>query len=159
LITNFPGFKKNEIKGLTDYLYDETVTVEDVVTSVSKDHKFDLIFSGKIPPNPTDLLMNKRLELLLTRAANEYDYVIVDTSPLVPVADTLLISKFASVLLYVVKSNETESKIIEHPIKLKEQGKLNRLAFVMNNVKSSDLGYGGKYGYGYGNKKKWWQKK
>jgi len=73
------------------------------------------------------------------------------------VTDTLLISEYASQILYVVKAGATELKVIDFPLKLKEEGKLKGLSFVVNNVKQSELGYGGKYGYGYGKSvKKWW---
>ena len=101
--------------------------------------------------------MNPRMGELFEKVSKMYDYVIVDTAPLMVVTDTLLISEYASQILYVVKAGATELKVIDFPLKLKEEGKLKGLSFVVNNVKQSELGYGGKYGYGYGKSvKKWW---
>ena len=48
-------------------------------------------------------------------------------------------------------------KILDFPLKMNEEGKINNLTFVVNSVKDTNLGYGGKYGYGYGKTaKKWW---
>ncbi len=125
---------------------------------LAHDQTVDVIYSGKIPPNPSELLMSERMKELLTTVPAEYDYVIVDTAPLMVVSDTLLISEYADQILYVVRADVTELKVLNFPLKLHKEGKLNGLAFVVNGVKESNLGYGGKYGYGYGEKsKKWWK--
>jgi len=144
--------------GLTEFLVNSDLKVQDItVPAHINENEIDLIFSGKIPPNPTELLMNPRMGELFEKVSKMYDYVIVDTAPLMVVTDTLLISEFASQILYVVKAGATELKVIDFPLKLKEEGKLKGLSFVVNNVKQSELGYGGKYGYGYGKSvKKWW---
>ncbi|MCB0372053.1 MAG: polysaccharide biosynthesis tyrosine autokinase [Muricauda sp.] len=145
-------------KGLTDYLINSKLEVSDLTEPVQMNgDTIDVIFSGKIPPNPTELLMNERMGQLFKETSELYDYVIVDTAPLMVVTDTLLISQYASQILYVVKAGSTETKILDFPLKLKEEGKLKGLSFVVNNVKQANLGYGGKYGYGYGKSvKKWW---
>lgn len=144
--------------GLTEYLINSDLKVQDItVPAHINENEIDLIFSGKIPPNPTELLMNPRMGELFEKVSKLYDYVIVDTAPLMVVTDTLLISEYASQILYVVKAGATELKVMDFPLKLKEEGKLKGLSFVVNNVKQSELGYGGKYGYGYGKSvKKWW---
>ena len=145
--------------GLTEYLSDKNIEITDIISPMlAHDQTVDVIYSGKIPPNPAELLMNDRMKELLTKAPTDYDYVIVDTAPLMVVSDTLLISEFADQILYVTRADVTELKVLEFPLKLHKEGKLNGLAFIVNGVKSSNLGYGGKYGYGYGNTaKKWWK--
>lgn len=82
----------------------------------------------------------------------------MDTASLKVVSDTLLISKTADPTLYVIRADITETNVVSFPIQLHMEGKLKGLSFIVNSVKSSYLGYGGKYGYGYGtNKKKWYQ--
>ena len=144
--------------GLTEYLVNEDLNIKDITVPIEvNDNPIDVIFSGKIPPNPAELLMKDRMGELFKKASNLYDYVIVDTAPVMVVTDTLLISEYASQILYVVKAGGTEKKVLDFPVKLKAEGKLKGLSFVVNNVKQSNLGYGGKYGYGYGKTvKKWW---
>jgi tyrosine-protein kinase Etk/Wzc len=151
---------KRTIKtGLTEYLYDSSISLKDIIVPTQvNSNEVDIIFSGKIPPNPTELLMSERIEKLFKDVSQLYDYVIVDTAPLMVVTDTLLISEYASQILYVVRAGVTETKVLEFPKKMKAEGKLKGLSFVVNNVKQADLGYGGKYGYGYGKSvKKWWK--
>lgn len=145
--------------GLTDYLFDDTVQVSQIVNEIHvNSHKIDVIYSGKIPPNPAELLLSPKVGNLINDMSAKYDYVIVDTAPLMVVTDTLLISQFADHLIYVTRAEVTENKAIDFPIKLQEEGKIKGLAFVVNDVVNSNLGYGGMYGYGYGRtKKKWWK--
>ncbi|MEX0314464.1 MAG: GumC family protein, partial [Allomuricauda sp.] len=154
------GFKpKREVKiGLTEYLSNSTLGLRDILNStVANDQTIDVIYSGKIPPNPAELLMSNRVGELFKSLGEMYDYIIVDTAPLMVVTDTLLISRYANQILYVTKADVTEKKVLQYPLNLVEDGKLKGLSFVVNNVKASNLGYGGKYGYGYGKTiKKWW---
>ncbi|WP_250149186.1 tyrosine-protein kinase [Flagellimonas sp. 389] len=145
--------------GLTEYLVNQDLKPKDIITPMLvHDNTIDIIYSGKIPPNPAELLLNNRIGDLFNEVSRMYDYVIVDTAPLMVVADTLLISEHASQIIYVTKAGVTESKVLEFPLKLKSEGKLNNLSFVVNNVNASNLGYGGKYGYGYSRPlKKWWK--
>ena len=145
--------------GLTEYLVNPDLKVQDIaVPAQVNENAIDIIFSGKIPPNPTELLMNERMEELFKTVSELYDYVVVDTAPLMVVTDTVLISEYASQILYVVRAGVTERKVLDFPMKLKKEGKLKGLSFVVNNVKQTNLGYGGKYGYGYGKSvKKWWK--
>ena len=151
--------RNKENKGLTEYLVDNTVSSVEIISSMlAHEQVVDVIYSGKIPPNPAELLMNGRMKELLDEVVDQYDYIIVDTAPLLVVTDTLLISEYADQILYVTRAGMTELKVLEYPIKLREEGKLEGLSFIVNGVKDSNLGYGGKYGYGYGKTtKKWWK--
>ncbi|WP_108424720.1 GumC family protein [Flagellimonas amoyensis] len=150
--------KRNVGKGLTEYLFDNSLSEKEIIVGTETNtNDIDVIYSGKIPPNPAELLMSDRMKELFEKMSGLYDYIIVDTAPVMVVTDTLLISQYADQVLYVTKANVTEKKIIEYPLKLKNEGKLKHLSFVVNGVKQSNLGYGGKYGYGYGKTiKKWW---
>lgn len=150
---------RNKDAGLTEYLLDPDLEIKDIINPMLVYHnEIDVIYSGKIPPNPAELLLSNRIRSLLTKVSQKYDYVIVDTAPLMMVTDTLLISEMADHLIYVVRADVTENRAVDFPIKLQEENKINGLCFVVNDVKAAELGYGGKYGYGYGQvTKKWWQ--
>ena len=150
---------RNKDAGLTEYLYDNTLEVNDIVNPMLVHRNtIDVIYSGRIPPNPAELLLSGRVKELFEKVSSSYDYVIVDTAPLMVVTDTLLISEYANHLIYVTRAGMTELKAVDYPIKLQEEGKIKGLSFVVNDVEISKLGYGGKYGYGYGKtQKKWWK--
>ena len=150
---------RNKDAGLTEYLYDNTLTTKDIINPMLVHHNtIDVVYSGRIPPNPAELLMSDRMKELFDEVSEKYDYVIVDTAPLMVVTDTLLIAPYADHLIYVTRAGITENRAVGYPLKLQEEGKIKGLCFVVNDVKNSDLGYGGKYGYGYGrSQKKWWK--
>lgn len=140
-----------DTKGLSDYLYDYNTQLSDIIRPLDEGNiLIDVILSGGIPPNPAELFMNERMEMLLNEAKKLYDYIIVDTAPTMIVTDTLLISPLADSTLYVVRAGYTEKKLLEFPLELKQQGKLQGLAIILNDVDFSKASYGSKYGYNYG---------
>ncbi|HAY3535577.1 MULTISPECIES: GumC family protein [Elizabethkingia] len=144
------------LKGLTEYLYSDQTKVEDIVHVSSFNPYLDVIYSGMIPPNPTELLTNGRYEQLLKELRLKYDYIIVDTAPLMLVTDTFLISDLADATIYVSRSKYTEKALIEFANSNIDQKKIKNVGFVLNDVNKNYFGYGNKYGYGYAAKEKSW---
>ena len=140
--------------GLTEFLYDENITLDKVIHQSNMNPHLDVIYSGAIPPNPTELLTNGRYQILLETLKPLYDYIIVDTAPLMLVTDTFLFADLADTTLYVTRSNYTEEKLIDFANKNIKANKIKNVGFVLNDVSKSNLGYGNKYGYGYGAKEK-----
>ncbi|MFB9057622.1 GumC family protein [Mariniflexile ostreae] len=152
--------KRSEI-GLTEYLVDKTVLVgEGINTYDINGNEIDVMLSGKVPPNPAELLMNERMKPLFDTVSEQYDYVIVDTAPSMLVTDTLLFSKYAGHTIYVTRAGYTEKRLLNFAKELQTNGKLNGMAFVVNDVDQSNFGYGARYGYyGSTDKKSWFKKK
>lgn len=150
---------RNKDAGLTEFLLDDSIQVKDIIRPMLVHHNtIDVIYSGKIPPNPAELLMSSKIEDLLEEVSGLYDYVIVDTAPMMVVSDTLLIAPYANHIIYVTRAGVTDESAVKFPMNLREEGKLKGVSFVVNDVSLDSLGYGGKYGYGYGkNSKKWWK--
>ena len=136
--------------GLTEYLNDENVKLEEIVHPSSFNKNLDVIYSGSIPPNPTDLLSNGKYEVLIETLKEKYDYIILDTAPLMLVTDSFLISEVADITLYVTRSKYTEKSLIDFANKVMDAGKIKNAAFILNDVDKDYFGYGNKYGYGYG---------
>ncbi|HRN71297.1 MAG TPA: CpsD/CapB family tyrosine-protein kinase, partial [Candidatus Woesebacteria bacterium] len=137
------------LEGLTEFLYTPEKKIDDLIhVSIYNPH-LDVIYSGSIPPNPTELLGNGRYEELLAELRKRYDYIILDTAPLMLVTDTLIISNLADATLYVTRSGYTEEALIEFANKQIESGKIKNTAFILNDVSKDHFGYGNKYGYGY----------
>ena len=151
--------RKNSKLGLSEYLLDNKISVDTIIQSMLVyTNTIDVIYSGKILPNPSELLMGERFKELIHSVLPKYDYIIIDSAPLMLVTDTLLLAPYADNTLYVTRANITETKVVDFPISLQNEGKIKGLSFLVNDVKENNLGYGGKYGYGYGIiQKKWWQ--
>ncbi|HAY3551973.1 polysaccharide biosynthesis tyrosine autokinase [Elizabethkingia meningoseptica] len=144
------------LKGLTEYLYTEQTKLQDIIHVSTFNPYLDVIYSGMIPPNPTELLTNGRYEQLLEELKTKYDYIIVDTAPLMLVTDTFLIADLADATIYVTRSKYTEKALIEFANSNIDQKKIKNVGFVLNDVSKNYFGYGNKYGYGYSAKEKSW---
>ncbi len=151
-IHNYIAYDKNH-KGLSNYLSSDDMHWEDSLIKEFEQNinsNIDILLSGPIPPNAPQLLSNGKLETLLNKAKKHYDYILIDTSPTILVTDTFLISKYANIVLYLIKSNYSDVRIAKHLRKVHNEKKLPNIALVLNGLKgnkSNSYNYG--YGYGY----------
>ncbi len=158
----FSSIKKKTSKeqlgtGLTEYLVDKSLILGEAINSYNiNEIPIDIMLSGKVPPNPAELLMSDRMNELFESVSKQYDYVIVDTAPSMLVTDTLLISQYAGHTIYVTRAGYTEKQILNFAKELHAENKLKGMMLVVNDVKQSNFGYGAKYGYYGAPKKKGW---
>lgn len=151
-------------RGLTEYLYDESISVEELIHTSDTNPNCDVIYAGSIPPNPQELLSNGRYKKLIDQVRSKYTYIVIDSAPLMLVSDTLYIADTADATLYVVRSGVSRNILIGFANGLVKESKLSNVSFVINDVSKNagGYGYGYNYGYGYGysseKKKNWWQK-
>jgi len=150
-------------KGLTEYLYDNSVNVEELIHTSTTNPSCDVIYAGAIPPNPQELLSNGRYQKLIEEMSSQYAYIIIDSAPLMLVSDTLSIVDTADATLYVVRSGVSRNILIDFANDLVKDSKLKNVSFVINDVSKRAGGYGYNYSYGYGysqanDKKSWWSK-
>ena len=134
--------------GLTEFLVDKSIIIGETINTYDINGiSIDILLSGKVPPNPAELLMNDRVKELFDSVSNQYDYVIVDTAPSMLVTDTLLISEYAGHTIYLTRADYTEKRILNFAKDLHTEKKLNGMMLVVNDVNQSNFGYGAKYGY------------
>jgi capsular exopolysaccharide synthesis family protein len=160
-ILDYLGVDSTKKVGLSDYIADKSIKPESIIVK-HKDNKYlDIIPSGTIPPNPSELLMSDRIPELFKHFESKYDYIVVDTSAVGIVSDTLLIANFADIFIYVVSADGIDKRLLKHVAQpLYDENRLPRMTLLLNGTKTGKEGYG--YGYGYGNnpsksKKKWYQ--
>ena len=161
-VRDYLGIEDGSCQGITDYLSGSVTHIPDRLLHIKNKNlgtsaKVDLFPSGKKAPNPSELLMNGKFSEIIDYGRQNYDYVIVDTAPMGIVTDTLLISKYADLLVYVVRANFLPKNLLEVPKNLKADGKLDahKTTILINDVDVNETyGYGnhssgGYYGYGY----------
>lgn len=142
--------------GLTNYLADATLSVEDII---QHQDGFDIIAAGAIAPNPAELLMDERLDNLVTELRRRYDYIVVDSVPVGIIADATISNRIADLTIFVARAGRLDRRQLPEIEQLYKENKLHNMALVLN---GADLhrryGYYGYYGYsykyGYGKKKK-----
>ena len=146
--------ENSQKQGVSDYISNSNLCLNSLIDSSIFSKNLDILSSGSIPPNPSELLSSNKVNILFNEIKAKYDYIIVDTAPSMLVADTFLINKYCDVLLYVVRAGYTDKNLIDFVSNAKDAGTLKNMGFVLNNVDITNLGYGNKYGYGYGNEVK-----
>lgn len=148
LLKYFELNKHQKQPGITQYLSDSELNLENLVICDEK-RGVDIIHSGVLVPNPSELLMNHRFMELILEAKKKYDYIIVDTAPINLVTDTQLIADNADLFLYVIRIDFSDKHLLEIPKNLHQTNRLPNMAIVLNDV-GSGKGFGYNYDYGYG---------
>ena len=149
-------------KGLTDYLSSKNEPISDFITKYKGYENLDVLLAGSIPPNPTELLMNTKVDELFAQFKKDYDFILVDTAPVSLVSDTLIVAKYADTFVYVVRANHMDKRMLSIPDILHKENKLPNMAFILNDTEiTKGYGYGGygygSYGYGIREKKPWYK--
>jgi len=139
--------------GLSRFLSDATVAPEDCVQRVPEVAGLDVIPVQEIPPFPSELLGQGRLEELLTWSRDHYDYVLIDTPPVLLVTDALIIATHCDTLLVVVRIGVAQKRALRRIRQdlAKYPGK--QTGIVVNALPHADTYYGG-----YGNYRKYYGK-
>jgi capsular exopolysaccharide synthesis family protein len=147
-----------ERKGVVNYITNNELNLSDIRFSIPTIKGLDIISSGVIPPNPAELLLHPRVQGLFNEVKNDYDFIIVDTAPVTLVTDTLLVSKYADMTLYVTRANFLDKRMLNVVQTLYREKKLTNMAIVLNDTKMT-RGYGYSYGYSYDEevKKPWYK--
>ena len=142
----------NSKQGLTNLLRVENVTRELLhkeMYSSGVNPNLDLLMSGPVPPNPTELLSRNTLKEVLDLLSEEYDYIILDSAPVGLVTDTLQIARYANVNCFVCRADYTPKANLALLDSLAQEHKLPNACVVLNGVDMSKRKYGYYYGYGY----------
>lgn len=133
--------------GVTNYLSDNTVKVDDII---QHQEGFDLIPAGILAPNPAELLMDNRLDELMSELRTRYDYIIADNVPVGLIADATIANRIADLTIFVVRAGKLDRRQLPDIEKLYQEKKLKNMALVLNGANPERHGYGYSYGYGYG---------
>lgn len=140
--------------GASSYLAGKA-SIHEVIQPSGKLPNLDIITAGSIPPNPAELIASERCTQFFNELKEMYDYIIIDTPPLMWVTDALLLMKHVDTAIYVVRQDVTNKRIFEAVINDLVERKYN-ISLIVNGINYQgaygyrySYGYGG-YGYGYG---------
>lgn len=135
--------------GLSDYI--ASSATQDTVIHKTALAGLDFISSGTRPPNPSEILMSERFGELLKTLSKQYDYVLIDTPPALPVTDAAIVGRLAGTTLLVLKSAEHPMRAIEETVKRLRNAGVPVRGMIFNQVGARVGSYGyGAYGYAYG---------
>ena len=118
--------------GLSDFL-GGFCTLDDAI-SKPEGCNFDCMFSGRIPPNPSELLMIDEVADMFNALSERYDYIFLDTPPIGVVSETIYLTQYVTGVVVVVKRDCSHFKSVKESITLLEFAKANILGFILNDA-------------------------
>lgn len=137
-------FNKEVQPGLSELLNHQN-SYEDVVQNSQVDNLF-FVTRGKSPVNPSELLSTDKFKVFLEQASASFDYVLIDTPPILAVTDGIIIAQYAGVNLLIARHGKTQIKELEITVTRFEQANVKVNGVILNDVQK---GPGNGYGYGY----------
>lgn len=142
-------FEMNNQKGLSTAIVNE-MPLENVIRETEIEN-LDIVTSGPVPPNPSELIASNKMEHFFKTITMQYDMVIVDSPPILAVTDAQLLSKLVdgTILVTNVESNNKDS--LAHAKDLLNKADSNLIGVVLNNKKQKSSK--DSYYYYYGNEK------
>ena len=138
---------KNNI-GLSNLLIDKIELDKAIYNTEVKN--LDLILSGPIPPNPSELLDGQKMNKIIKELEKKYDYIIIDTPPVGLVTDALVLMKYTDINLYILRHNYSDFGSFSIINKLKNNENVKNLNLIINDYNFENKKYGYSYGDDYG---------
>lgn len=142
----------NRKEGITSFLIsnpDNTALLDKLVVPSGVSSNLDILPSGIIPPNPAELLASDNLDIAIEYFKKKYDYIIIDTAPVGLVTDSIIMSRVANAVVYVVRAKYTEKGSLDFISSLISDNKLKNVSIVFNAEDLDSKSKYGKYKYGY----------
>jgi capsular exopolysaccharide synthesis family protein len=138
------GIPGNTAPGLADLVLDPTLMLQEALLPLNLG--FDVITAGSPSAEVREVFNSPRLEMILREARAHYDFVALDTPPVVPVYDCRLLAPWVDGLLLVVAAHRTPRKLVEEALNLIDSARL--LGIVFNRDDNPLLGYHRRHYYG-----------
>ena len=142
-----------QTKGITTFITGQS-TYEEIVQPTHIENLY-CMYSGPIPPNPSEFVLSVKMKELLDRAKADFDYVIVDTPPAGLLSDSLYLIQQVDASIFVLNTRISDKKVINFIENVIQDNKLRNVLLLLNGVARARKryyyqGYGYSYGYGYG---------
>ncbi len=110
----------------------------------------DIITAGPVPPNPSELIISKRMDDILNHLREIYDVIIIDNPPVGLVSDGIAMIQKADYPIYIFRADYSKRNFIQNVDRLFNEANIKRLSVLLNGVDIDRKNYGYNYGYGYG---------
>lgn len=152
-------FHINKEEGISDFLVDKSADLETYIKKSSVPN-LDVITSGYIPPNPSELLASSRMDEAIKILKTKYDYILFDAPPVIAVTDAMILAKKIDYLYLVVRVAQADKLVIKRAKELLENINVDITGAVINGIlpqsyySSSEYHYYYYYYYGKEQKKK-----
>lgn len=129
----------SNIQGLTDVLY--KLDRYDTFIHKTAHPRLDVMTSGKIPANPAEILSSDKIKMFFKLLSEDYDYVLIDTAPVVPVTDTVIMATYIDRVIVVCESGKLGIEMAQLTRERLEKVGANVLGAIINRVKVNKKKY------------------
>lgn len=136
--------------GLSDYLSGMTNDWKKLIAHDNRYENFHILPIGKVPPNPTELLENGRMEGLIEQLRGEYDFIFIDCPPIDIVADAQILEKVADRTFFVIRAGLLDRSMLPELENIYQEKRFKNLSLILNGTESTGGRYSYRYGYRYG---------
>jgi capsular exopolysaccharide synthesis family protein len=123
--------------------------INDVIQETDYEN-LDIISSGPIPPNPSELIGGENMLKVIESLKSEYDVIIFDTPPIGLVTDAMVLMRMSDVTLYVLRSEYSKKTYLVDIQRMMDEHQVKGFTLLLNGIKANKEGYGYGYGYGHG---------
>lgn len=142
-----------QTKGITTYITGQN-NFEDIVSSTQVPNLY-CVFSGPIPPNPSDFVLSEKMKEIIELAKARFDYVIIDSPPAGLLSDSMYLIQYVDASIFVLNTRTSSKRVITFIENIIETNMLSHVLLLLNGVARPSRryyyqGYGYSYGYGYG---------
>ncbi len=146
-VAKYLGLSKSP--GLSEVLKGEAAT-DSVFLNPNIDN-LTVMCSGKKPKNPSELLNSKAMEQLLASLKPRFDYIFIDATPVMPVADACILAPMADAVILVIQAGRTQRDLVKHTMSRLHQSRSNVVGYVLTSIENHLPEYLYKYMHKYDN--------
>ena len=143
----YQEFGLNNNLGISTYLSGKC-SLQDAIQQTQMP-MLDIMTGGPVPPNPSELIALPKTQQMLEELQKEYDYIVIDTSPVGIVADGFLLMKMADLNIFLLRHNLSTRKLTSRVLEEIRMNNITKVGIVINDISHSAFSYGYKYNYGY----------
>ena len=132
--------------GISDFLMDKSTQIKSIIKKTNVNN-LDVITSGIIPPNPSELLASKRMDEAIESLKEKYDYVLFDSPPVIAVTDSMVMANKVDLLILAIRVDQADKNVVKRTKELLENIKVDIAGVVINGIQPHR--YYNNYEYNY----------
>jgi len=144
--------------GITNFLVGSTNNIRDIIYEIPDYPNLFVIPSGAIPPNPSEIILGKRMNALMDTVREEFEYIMIDSPPVGIVTDAKLLAQYVDISLYAIRQGTTPKMFLRTIEKLDSEKFFPNLGIIINDIRKTqfnEYGYTYEYAYDMKSKSRW----
>ncbi len=139
-------FKASNARGLTSLMVDETLLLGELIQKTRLENLY-ILTSGPVPPNPSELLISRKFQETIAALKNNFDFLLLDSPPLLAVSDPALLSRYVDGTLLVIDYGRVPKHIAQKAKEQLDNVKARLVGVLLNKIPANGLNYYYQYYY------------